>query len=157
MTARKTPGRRLPPVGTVGRRTYGEEYSAGGVVKRDGRVLLVRVKNLKGEEVWTFPKGHLDPGESPMAAALREVEEETGFVCEVAEPLGLVRYMFMRDGRLVRKRVRWYRMTPVRRTREPDAVEVLATRWATEEGAAGLLRYPGDVRLLNLVYKRKER
>ena len=126
MTARKTPGRRLPPVGTVGRRTYGEEYSAGGVVKRDGRVLLVRVKNLKGEEVWTFP-------------------------------LGLVRYMFMRDGRLVRKRVRWYRMTPVRRTREPDAVEVLATRWATEEGAAGLLRYPGDVRLLNLVYKRKER
>lgn len=145
---------RLPPVGSAGRRSYGEEYSAGGVVTRDGQVLLVRVKNLKGEEVWTFPKGHLDPGETPKAAAVREVEEETGFSCEVEGPLTLVRYRFMREGRLVRKRVRWYRMKPLKRTGEPDAVEVLSTRWVSPDKASALLKYPGDKRILSLVERK---
>lgn len=143
--------RRLPPPGTPGRPRPGEEYSAGGVVTRDGEVLLVKVKNLKGEEVWTFPKGHLDPGETPKQAALREVEEETGFACEVIGPLTLVRYMFQRQGRLVRKRVRWYWMRPLERRGEPDAVEVLEVAWARPPEAAGLLKYPGDKRLLTLI------
>ena len=147
----KTQKPRLPPVGTAGRRSLGQEYSAGGVVTRDGQVLLVRVKNLKGEEVWTFPKGHLDPGETPMAAAVREVEEETGFSCEVAAPLTMVRYMFMRDGHLVRKRVRWYWMKPLCRTGEPDKVEVMATRWAAPPQARALVQYPGDKRLVDLI------
>jgi bis(5'-nucleosidyl)-tetraphosphatase len=51
--------------------------SAGVVVVRraDGacRYLLLRVFNY-----WDFPKGRIEPGEDPLAAALREVEEETG-------------------------------------------------------------------------------
>lgn len=50
---------------------------AGGVVFRsDGAVLLLQ--HLEG--TWVFPKGHLDPGESALEAALREVEEEAGIV-----------------------------------------------------------------------------
>lgn len=143
--------RRLPPVGSAGRRSFGEEYSAGGVVTRDGRVLLVKVENLSGEKVWTFPKGHLDPGETPKDAALREVHEETGLECSVICPLTLVRYMFMREGRLVRKRVRWYWMRPVRRSGTPDAVEVLDVRWCTPSEAGGILKYAGDKRLLTLI------
>lgn len=145
---------RLPPLGTAGRRSAAEEYSAGGVATREGRVLLVKVENLKGEEVWTFPKGHLDPGETPRQAALREVEEETGWRCAAAEPLTLVRYMFRREGRLVRKRVRWYWMAPEGRVGEPDAKEVLGLRWATPAEAEALLRYPGDKRLLELAKAR---
>ncbi|MBI4346628.1 MAG: NUDIX hydrolase [Elusimicrobia bacterium] len=141
----------MPPVGSAGRRSPGEEYSAGGVVTRDGKVLLVKVENLKGERLWTFPKGHLDPGETPKGAALREVHEETGFECDVIGPLTLVRYMFMREGRLVRKRVRWYWMRPLRRSGSPDAVEVLDVRWCAPAEAAGLLKYPGDKRLLTLI------
>ena len=49
------------------------EVSAGGLVlKRDLlKILMVRVKNLKGEKVWTFPKGHLEKGETARQAALK--------------------------------------------------------------------------------------
>ena len=48
---------------------------AGGVVLRpDGAVLLLR--HLEG--TWVFPKGHIDPGEDALSAAIREVEEEAG-------------------------------------------------------------------------------
>ena len=32
------------------------EYAAGGVVGRGGKILLVQVRNLEGKIVWTFPK-----------------------------------------------------------------------------------------------------
>lgn len=125
-----------------------KEYAAGGVVGRDGKVLLVRVTNLQGETVWTFPKGHLEKGETPLAAALREVEEETGWRCRKIGPLALVAYRFNRNGRPVSKKVRWYRMAPVKKTGLPDAVEIHKTRWVAAAKAAGLLSYPSDLRLL---------
>jgi predicted NUDIX family NTP pyrophosphohydrolase len=36
----------------------------------------------KDEGAWSIPKGELDPGEDPLAAALRELREETGFVVD---------------------------------------------------------------------------
>lgn len=49
--------------------------SAGGVViNRDGLVLVVNQR----ENSWSLPKGHVDPGEEPLAAAIREIMEETG-------------------------------------------------------------------------------
>ena len=53
-----------------------KEHSAGGVILEDGRVLLIQMRNLKGEKVWTFPKGHIEPGETAEAAALREVRKK---------------------------------------------------------------------------------
>ena len=54
----------------------GRTLSAGVVVVRrvdDGwRVLLLRIYNY-----WDCPKGEIEPGEDPLAAALREVREET--------------------------------------------------------------------------------
>ena len=123
------------------------EYAAGGIVERDGKVLLVRVTNLLGEVVWTFPKGHLEKGETPLKAALREVEEETGWACRSVGPLSLVRYRFNRNGRPVAKKVRWYRMVPIEKTGRPDAAEIMKTRWAAKRAAAKLLHYPGDRKL----------
>lgn len=127
------------------------EYSAGGVVVRDRKVMLIRMKNLKGELVWTFPKGHLDPGETPRQAALREVREETGWECDIVRPLELARYSFLRSGRLVRKRVRWYRMRPVKRSGRPDEKEIFGLKWLGFGAARKLLRYPADFRLLEKV------
>lgn len=42
------------------------------------RVLLVRMVSVNGDVYWSLPKGHADPGESDVEAALREVAEETG-------------------------------------------------------------------------------
>ncbi|MGL4610067.1 MAG: NUDIX domain-containing protein [Trueperaceae bacterium] len=50
---------------------------AGGVVfNKTGQVLLLGHRN----GTWVFPKGHLDPGETHLMAAIREVEEESGVV-----------------------------------------------------------------------------
>lgn len=62
----------------------------GAVVQRDGEVLLVRQSpghSLAGQ--WTIPWGHVDAGESPMAAALREVLEEGGVEATVEGLLGV--------------------------------------------------------------------
>jgi predicted NUDIX family NTP pyrophosphohydrolase len=47
----------------------------------------------KDDGAWTVPKGELEPGEDPIAAARREFEEETGIVApeEGLIPLGEVR------------------------------------------------------------------
>ncbi len=49
--------------------------SAGGVVlNRSGEVLVVSQRGTS----WSLPKGHLDPGEDALAAARREITEESG-------------------------------------------------------------------------------
>lgn len=63
---------------------------AGGVVVRsDGErlsILLVRAK--KNPRLWIFPKGHIEAGESPADAALREVREEAGVDGELIGRVG---------------------------------------------------------------------
>jgi ADP-ribose pyrophosphatase YjhB (NUDIX family) len=125
-----------------------KEYAAGGIVERNGKVLLVKVANLEGKVVWTFPKGHLEKKETPLKAALREVEEETGWKCRSVGPLALVRYRFNRNGRPVAKKVRWYRMEPVEKTGRPDEVEIMKTKWVSPDKAAKILSYPSDLKIL---------
>lgn len=129
--------------------TEAKELAAGGVVGRGGKVLLVQVRNLEGGIVWTFPKGHLEKGETWRTAALREVEEETGWRCRSLGLLSNVTYRFKRKGRPVFKRVRWYRMEPAAKTGKPDADEIRKTRWVDAGRAAKRLSYPSDLRLIS--------
>jgi len=81
------------------------EFSAGGLVLDERRrVLLIRARDLRGQPVWTLPKGALAPGETSAEAALREVREETGYRCELERELAPVTYWFRRDGRQIKKR-----------------------------------------------------
>lgn len=59
------------------------EYSAGGLIVRKTKILMVQVRNLEGHIVWTFPKGHIEKGETEEQTALREVYEETGWKCKI--------------------------------------------------------------------------
>jgi len=66
------------------------ELFVGAVVRRDGEVLLVRQSpghSLAGQ--WTIPWGRVDPGESPMTAAIREVREEAAIEAVVEGLLGV--------------------------------------------------------------------
>ncbi|MEW5905727.1 MAG: NUDIX hydrolase [Elusimicrobiota bacterium] len=129
-----------------------KEFSAGGVVLKDGRLLLIKMRNLAGEEVWTFPKGHLEEGETPEAAALREVREETGLECRILAALLTTAYSFLRRGVPVDKRVDWFLMEETGgdgRALTPD--EVLEKRWASPGEADGLLKYPSDLGIMKLL------
>lgn len=125
-----------------------KEFAAGGLVGRRGKVLLVQMKNLEGRVVWTFPKGHLEKGETWKQAALREVQEETGWKCRGLGRFAEARYKFTRDGRPVDKVVRWYRMEPVEKVGVPDADEIRRTTWVDAESAPRKLSYPSDLRLI---------
>lgn len=67
---------------------------AGGVVARTvsgGReYLLVEARRSRGQ--WVLPKGHIEPGETPEAAAAREVQEEAGVRAEVIARAGESEY-----------------------------------------------------------------
>jgi 8-oxo-dGTP pyrophosphatase MutT (NUDIX family) len=130
------------------------ETSAGGVVLREGETLLVKVRNLQGKIVWTFPKGHLEAGETSEQAAVREVREETGWACRVTRELMTVRYGFEHAGRSVKKTVHWFVMAPVAREGEPDPGEILDARWCDFAAAADLVVYDSDKKILTGLKKR---
>ena len=109
---------------------------------------MVKVQNLEGEERWTFPKGHIEKGETAEAAALREVEEETGYRCAIEKRFERVQYFFQRNGQLIKKTVTWFLMKPLEKTGEPDVEEILETAWVSPEEAAKRAAYKSDKKLL---------
>lgn len=121
--------------------------AAGGVVWRPGgdggrEVLLV---HRDRHDDWTLPKGKADEDESDEACALREVEEETGLVCELGPELASTSYMV--EARRP-KTVRYWAMRPV----AGEAVasnEVDAVRWLPLEEARDLLTYDRDRAVLD--------
>lgn len=114
-----------------------EVRAAGGVMVREGAVAIVH-RPYRSD--WSIPKGKLDPGESFEQAALRELQEETGFTVELADELPAVRY---RDHRDRPKLVRYWLM---RVTGGEFAAndEVDELRWLTPDDAAELLTYEAD-------------
>lgn len=122
--------------------------AAGGVVLRttDARTEVLLVHRPKYDD-WSLPKGKLDDGEEWLAAALREVHEETGVEAEPIRALSPINYTD-RDGRP--KTVRWWLMRAVQgnpRRRGADR-EVDEARWVDVIEAQGLLSYDTDRALL---------
>ena len=104
---------------------------------------------------WSWPKGKTENGESLVAAAVREVEEETGQIVTLGAPLTTQRY---RLGGGQTKEVHYWVGTPVpaghasERLRAPVAraprTEIDQTAWTSPERAADMLTRRGDRRLL---------
>ena len=74
---------------------------AGGVVVRTigGHREYLIVEAARSPGVWVLPKGHIEPGETQEAAAIREVEEETGVRAAIVAPAGDSEYA--RNGKRV--------------------------------------------------------
>jgi 8-oxo-dGTP pyrophosphatase MutT (NUDIX family) len=123
-----------------------QEFSAGGVVVRDGACVVVvpTRRAAGGERVLTLPKGHLAAGESAADAALREVREEAGVHATLVEKLGDVRYWYQRGGRRIAKVVAFFLLDYVAGEPADHDDEIEDASWMALEEAAEKLTYPGE-------------
>jgi 8-oxo-dGTP pyrophosphatase MutT (NUDIX family) len=125
-----------------------EEVSAGGVVFRlvsDGtglarpHYLLIRDSYRN----WGFPKGHLETGEGPEGAAVREVSEETGLGALAVEGvIDTIDWYFRFRGRLIHKVCHFFLMRSETSHTCPQRAEgITACRWAPFDEAVTLVSY----------------
>ena len=125
--------------------------AAGGVVTRravgdlDGLPIELLVVHRPRYDDWSVPKGKVEPGESDEDAAVREVEEETGYKCTLGDEIATVRYVD-RHGR--DKQVRYWHMRVIGESAWTPNDEVDERRWISPAVAATLLTYDADRELL---------
>ncbi len=124
--------------------------SAGGVVYRLGeRGMEIVLVGRTSEGIWGLPKGTPEPGEDLIAAATREVREETGLEVVPEEKIGSIRYWFVLKEERVRyyKTVHHYLFVPFGGSLDAHDAEYDRVGWFEIEEACRILTYANEVRI----------
>jgi len=134
------------------RTTPEREFSAGGVVVKDGMcaVIVPTRRTAGGHRVLSLPKGHPEGSETGPDAALREIREEAGIEARLVEKLGDVRYFYQRDGRRIAKVVSFYLFEFLGGDLGDHDFEVEEARWMPLEDAERELTYRGEREMVAL-------
>ncbi len=116
--------------------------SAGGIVVREGRVVLVQ----QYRSSWSLPKGHVEEDETPLAAAKREILEETGLAdLEMMKELG----SYERTGRNSKnkkelKTIIMFLFKTSQEKLKPQDKAISKAIWVKKKNAAGMLTRKED-------------
>jgi 8-oxo-dGTP pyrophosphatase MutT (NUDIX family) len=116
--------------------------SAGGVVHRsqDGQLEIVLL-HRRSPRLWALPKGTPDAGETIAETAVRETREETGLDVAIQEPLGEIRYFFVRGTTRFNKTVHFFLMRPVGGSTDDHDAEFDEVRWFGVDEALALMTH----------------
>jgi 8-oxo-dGTP pyrophosphatase MutT (NUDIX family) len=138
--------------GAAGTSEQAREFSAGGVVVRGEEVVVIvpTRRAADGSRVLALPKGHVDPGETPIEAATREVREETGIVAAPVRELGESRYWYRRDGRTIAKAVAFFLFDFVEGDIGDHDDEVEEVRWIALADAQTALSHTAEREMIEL-------
>jgi len=122
---------------------------AGSIVIRldskEPQVLLVTAR--RNPRNWIFPKGHIEKGETPEEAALRETREEAGVVGDLIAPAGILEYGFLG----AKARVEYFLVQFRREAGPPE--DGRQRTWCRLEDALDRLNYKNSRKLLRKAWK----
>lgn len=129
------------------------EKSCGALVYREisGEPELLLVRHKAGGH-WSFPKGHVEPGETEIETALREVLEETGLTVALRKDFRHSVGYCPRPG--IHKTVVYFAGTPSGGELHAQESEIAAIIWVPFAEAERLLTYQNDRRLLSQLKRR---
>jgi mutator protein MutT len=131
-----------------------DEVSAGGlVIDTTGKLGLLigrrDQKDASGQRIlWSLPKGHIEEGETPEQAALREVQEETGIESAIEKSLGVIDFWFMAGGKRIHKTVHHYLFRESGGLLAAQESEVDEVAWFPLAEIVERLAYPDEKKLI---------
>ncbi len=138
-------------------------FSAGGIVVRSTKStkeistkVQVLVTQHSGHHGWDFPKGHVESGEAVEAAALREVQEETGVIAEIVEKVGRSEYFYKAEGEKLFKTVIYFLMKYVGEAEATTAWEVSEIVWLDPDDVEEKLTFKGSKEVWELAKGRMD-
>ena len=124
------------------------EKSCGAIVfrKYHGNTELLLIKHTIGGH-WSFPKGHVEAGETEEETALREIKEETSVEVELCPGFReMVTYSPKRD---VQKDVIYFLGRAKNFDYVPQESEIAQIKWVEINLAHAFLTYDNDKQLVN--------
>jgi 8-oxo-dGTP pyrophosphatase MutT (NUDIX family) len=146
----------LPALRKAFFRHFTEIAAAGGIVENEaGERLFIFRRGM-----WDLPKGKVDAGETLEAAALREVEEETGVGgLTLIKKIGETYHTYEEDGKQVLKTTHWYHM---RCAGNPGLIpqaeeQITAVKWVNKENSAAVIEKTyASIRDIVSVFNKKQ-
>jgi 8-oxo-dGTP pyrophosphatase MutT (NUDIX family) len=116
---------------------------AGGLVfqLRDETIYYLIVRSKPNPSHWVMPKGHIEPDESPEAAAIREIREEAGVLAQISALLGSLSFSYQGTQiRTILYLLEFQGETPPQEERE--------CHWGPYEETRDLLTFPDTQEML---------
>jgi 8-oxo-dGTP pyrophosphatase MutT (NUDIX family) len=136
------------------------QFAAGGVVIKTerGKPRILLIKDSYGR--WTWAKGHIEKGEKPEEAALREITEETGQAkIEIVDLLGKQEYYFVLKGKKIFKTVYVYLVKAASREKiKVQTIEIEKAEWFWPKEAIKKVDYKGTSQFIKKglkIFKKK--
>jgi 8-oxo-dGTP pyrophosphatase MutT (NUDIX family) len=128
-----------------------KDHSAGGVAYQwvgEGEVQIALIATHGGAR-WQLPKGSVEPGETAVETAVREVEEEAGLETVPEQFLKTIEYWYWDTYRkqtpeLVHKRVDFFLLRVVGGELSDSSYEVDSVGWFTPAQALQILTFAGE-------------
>ncbi len=111
----------------------GEIMKAGGIILNDNNEILLLT--IPGKNIWSYPKGHIEEGETKENAAKREMLEETGYEVEILKELSDITYTNQET--LEPIRIHMFLVRPI--TKINDGEEGIEKEWFSAEKAKNKL------------------
>lgn len=126
-------------------------YGLVPIYREQNQVEFLLTQHIEGH--WAFPKGHAEGKESPLAAAQREFEEETGLKhYQVDDQTSFTEeYYPAQDGQILHKTVTYFPAFIEQKGVKMQAEEVQAYAWLPYAEAQKRLTFPGSKRILREV------